>query len=73
MAPLVLWLCTDAASAVNGRDFIVGAHEIGLMSIPSAEKTLYTPGVWTLDLLDAQAPRTLTRGLRNRFVPKASS
>ena len=72
VAPLVVWLCTDAAANVNGRDFIVGASEISLVSLPSAERTLFTPGDWTLDLLDAQAPRGLTRGLRNAFVPKES-
>jgi NAD(P)-dependent dehydrogenase (short-subunit alcohol dehydrogenase family) len=69
VAPLVVWLCTDAARNVNGRDFIVGAGEISLVSLPEAERTLCTPGEWTVDLLDAEMPATLARGLRNPWVP----
>jgi NAD(P)-dependent dehydrogenase (short-subunit alcohol dehydrogenase family) len=69
VAPLVVWLCTDAARNINGRDFIVAAGEISLVSLPEAERTLCTAGDWTLDLLDAEMPGTLARGLRNLFVP----
>ena len=73
VAPLVVWLCTDAAANVNGRDFIVGANEISLVSLPQPERTLFTDGDWTLDLLDARVPASLTRGLKNPFVPRESS
>jgi len=72
VAPLVVWLCSDAAAHINGRDFVVGSHEISLMSIPAAERTLHCEGEWTLDLLDEQLPTTLTSDLRNEFVPTKS-
>jgi NAD(P)-dependent dehydrogenase (short-subunit alcohol dehydrogenase family) len=69
VAPLVVWLCTDAASNVNGCDFVVCAHEISLMTMPTIERTACTPGEWTLDLLDELAPRLLTGRLRNSSEP----
>ena len=70
VAPLVVWLCTDAASNVNGRNFIVSANEIILMTQPQPETTLFSERGWTLDALDEQLPRTVTRQLQNRFGPK---
>ena len=52
VAPLVVYLCTDAAASVNGRDFIVGGDEISLVSLPSREKTIYMEGGFTLEALD---------------------
>ncbi len=65
VAPLVVYLCTDAAANVNGRDFIVGGNEISLVSLPSKERTIYREGGWNLDALDAMFPQTLGQGLRN--------
>ncbi len=35
VAALAVWLCTDAAVNVNGRDFQVGGDEVGLYSEPA--------------------------------------
>lgn len=65
VAPLVVYLCTDAAANINGRDFIVGGGEISLVSLPEKERTIYSESGWTLDQLDQLIPRTLSAGLKN--------
>src|SRR5215510_10140427 len=52
VAPLVVWLCTEAASNVNGRDFYVGGDEVGLYPELELERLLYREGGWDLDALD---------------------
>ena len=71
VAPLVVYLCTDAAANINGRDFIVGGSEISLMSMPDKERTIYREGGWTLDTLDRVFPSTIGAGLKNPMPPQA--
>ncbi len=65
VAPLVVYLCTDAAANINGRDFIVGGNEISLVSLPDKERTIYREGGWDLDSLERVFPTTLGAGIRN--------
>jgi len=74
VAPIVVYLCTDAAANVNGRDFIVGGNEISLVSLPGRERTIFREGGWDLDSLDRVFPATLGQGVRNPMpaqLPKA--
>jgi 3-oxoacyl-[acyl-carrier protein] reductase len=64
VAPLVVYLCTDAAAHITGRDFVVGGGEISLMSLPDKEATIYCENAWTMDQLDTLFPRTLGTRLR---------
>jgi 3-oxoacyl-[acyl-carrier protein] reductase len=68
IAPLVVWLCTDAASEVNGRTFLVFGDRISLLTEPKAKATIEQPGGFTLDDLDRVAPEQLVAGLRNRWT-----
>lgn len=70
VAPLVVYLCTDAAADVNGRDFLVGGNEISLMSLPARERTIQREGGWTLDAIERVFPRTLGAGLTNPATPR---
>ncbi len=71
IAPLVVYLCTDAAQNINGRDFAVMGRQIGLYTIPTIEKAIYAPGeIWTVDELEEIFPRTIGQGLVNEFAPK---
>lgn len=65
VAPLVVFLCSDAAAHVNGRDFIVGGGEISLVSLPEKARTVFTQARWEQGELQKLLPRTLVRGLRN--------
>lgn len=65
VAPLVVFLCTDRASNINGRDFIVGGNEISLVSLPRKERSIFREGGWDLDSLDRVFDQTLGAGLVN--------
>jgi 3-oxoacyl-[acyl-carrier protein] reductase len=68
VAPLVVWLCTDAARNVNGRTFYVCGDEIGLFSEPEVVCSLSRTGGWDLDSLDSYARKRLTGDLVNDFT-----
>jgi len=68
VAALVVWLCTDAASNVNGRDFYVGGDEVGLFPELEVERLLYREGGWDLDALDSSAGDYLIGDLTNRYL-----
>ena len=68
ISPFVVWLCTDAASGVNGRSFYVSGGRVSLLSEPKLSKTIDHEGAWTLDELDSVATNELVDGLTNRFL-----
>jgi len=67
IAPMVVWLCTDAASGVNGRTFHVRGDTYALLSEPGPERVIVREGGWTLDALDEVAPVELVAGLENHY------
>jgi NAD(P)-dependent dehydrogenase (short-subunit alcohol dehydrogenase family) len=67
-ATMVVWLCSDAASNVNGRTFYVGGDEVGLWSEPELVCSLSREGGWTLDSLDSFARQRLVGDLSNDFL-----
>ena len=70
VAPLVVYLCTDAASNVNGRDFVVGGDEVSLMTIPSKQATIYRDGGWDLASLERVFPRVIGAEVTNPAPPQ---
>src|SRR5215467_4350266 len=68
VAPLVVWLCTDAAKNVNGRTFYVCGDEIGLFSEPELVRSLSRTGGWDLDTLDDYARERLLGDLIDNFT-----
>ncbi len=70
VAPLVVYLCTDAASNVNGRDFVVGGDEVSLMTIPSKQATIYRDGGWDLASLERAFPRVIGAEVTNPAPPQ---
>jgi 3-oxoacyl-[acyl-carrier protein] reductase len=68
VATMVTWLCSDAASNVNGRTFYIGGDEIGLWSEPELTRSLSREGGWTLDTLDSFARERLIGDLTNDFL-----
>ena len=68
VAPFVVWLCTDAAANINGRDFMVSGPLIGLYSLPEiVKRTTNEPGhIWTLEELDSAMPQ-VTGDLTNQW------
>jgi NAD(P)-dependent dehydrogenase (short-subunit alcohol dehydrogenase family) len=70
IAPLVVWLASDAAANVNGRVFYVETGRIALYSEPVLEKQLVKVGGWTIDELFMFMPVTLTGELVNPDPPQ---
>jgi 3-oxoacyl-[acyl-carrier protein] reductase len=68
IAPLVIWLCTDAAAAVNGQTFEVHGDTINRVEEPRPARTIFRDGGWDLDTLDELAPGNLVDGLTNGFT-----
>jgi 3-oxoacyl-[acyl-carrier protein] reductase len=68
IAPLVVWLCTDAAKNVNGRTFHLSGDTYSRLSEPVPERTVYQADGWDLDALDAAGPAVLTAGLENPYT-----
>ncbi len=68
VAALAVWLCTDAAANVNGRDFQVDGDKVGLYAEPAVIRGLYRDGGWDLDSLDKVATQDLIGDLRNEFL-----
>ena len=70
IAPLVVWLASDAAANVNGRTFFVQTGLVALYSEPVQEKAILKMGGWTIDELFDYMPATLAAGLINPAPPK---
>ena len=70
VAPLVVYLCTDAAANVNGYDFEVGGGQIGVYSQPEVTAKIEKAGIWTLDELMDIMPQKITKGLVNPVPPQ---
>lgn len=65
VTPLVVFLCTDAAANINGRDCIVGGGEITLVSLPTKETSIFSDKQWTQEQLQDLIPKSLAKGLKN--------
>lgn len=70
VAPMVVWLCTDAAAKINGATFGVAGGRISLHTDPVPIKEIFKDGRWTLDELDRLIPVTLAAGLVNPSPPQ---
>jgi 3-oxoacyl-[acyl-carrier protein] reductase len=69
VAALVVWLCTDAATHISGRDFFIQGDEVAVIPEPEAIRSSVNPGGWTLDAFDEEANRSYLFGdIKNRFV-----
>ncbi|MBI2847747.1 MAG: SDR family oxidoreductase, partial [Chloroflexi bacterium] len=70
VAPLVVWLASDAAANVNGRTLFVSTGRIALYSEPEEERQWVKAGSWTIDEIFKFMPATVARGLTNPTPPQ---
>lgn len=64
--PLVVYLCTEEAANINGRNFFINGGQISLYSEPQIIATIgKDSGIWTLDELLKEVPEKLTKGIVN--------
>ena len=72
IGPLVVYLASDEARNVNGRDFEIERNEVGLYTIPEVQARAFARGEsWTIDEMFEIFPRTLGALLTNDFGPEA--
>ena len=62
VAPLAVYLCTDASPNINGNVFGVRRGSIVIYSNPSVEKSIHKWGRFTLDEMDALVPEMFGSG-----------
>jgi len=67
VAPIAVWLCTDAAENVNGVTFAAEGDLIGIWSDPLLLRSATRAGGWDLDALDQEVPNVLTFDYTDRF------
>ena len=70
IAPLVVWLASDEAANVNGRNFFVQTGIISIYTEPVQENTITKDGGFTIDELFAKMPATVAAGLVNKTPPE---
>ena len=64
IAPLAVYLSSDASAAVNGQVFAVRGAEVVLFSLPAPRRSLHRAGGWT-----AAALGGVIAGMTADFVP----
>jgi NAD(P)-dependent dehydrogenase (short-subunit alcohol dehydrogenase family) len=68
VAPMTAYLATDGAWNVNGQVFHVYGGTVAVLQHPTPWRTIFKPGMWTLDELSAQVPALLA-GTANPAPP----
>ncbi len=71
VAPMVVWLCTDAAWNVNGKVFNVSGGTVALSSEETPIRQISKQGTWTIDELAGLVPQSLIRDIPNPAPPAA--
>jgi NAD(P)-dependent dehydrogenase (short-subunit alcohol dehydrogenase family) len=70
IAPLVVWLASDAAANVNGRSFFVETGRVSLYTEPTPALTILKQEAFTIDEMFDSMPQTLAAGLVNPAPPQ---
>ena len=69
VAPLAVFLASDASANVNGQVLFIGGSKVSFVQPPRAVKTIFKPGLWTVDELIDAVPGTLMEGVTNPAPP----
>jgi 3-oxoacyl-[acyl-carrier protein] reductase len=71
ISALIVYLASDEAQNVNGRNFLIWGNELGLYTEPVIESRVFSRSeVWTTDEMFELFPKSLGRQLRNAFQPQ---
>ena len=71
VAPMTCFLATDAAWNINGQIFNVSGGTVSLLYHPTPMRTIWKPGMWTLEELSQFVPSQLMTGIPNPAPPPA--
>jgi NAD(P)-dependent dehydrogenase (short-subunit alcohol dehydrogenase family) len=69
VAPMTVWLCTDAAWNVNGKIFHVAGGSVSLALEEAPLRSITKAGRWSVDELASLVPSQLMRDIRNPAPP----
>ncbi len=69
VAPMTVFLATDAAWNINGKVFYVAGGRVSLAHEESAMRQIIKDGTWTVDELREMVPSQLMYGLQNPAPP----
>jgi NAD(P)-dependent dehydrogenase (short-subunit alcohol dehydrogenase family) len=69
VAPMTVFLATDKAWNINGQGFGVSGGTVSLLHQPLPYRTMFKPGMWTLDELERDVPTQLMQGIPNPAPP----
>ncbi|MGH2587079.1 MAG: SDR family NAD(P)-dependent oxidoreductase [Dehalococcoidia bacterium] len=69
VAPMTVFLATDKAWNINGQGFGVSGGTVSLLTQPLPFRTMFKPGMWTLDELDRDVHVQLMQGIANPAPP----
>jgi NAD(P)-dependent dehydrogenase (short-subunit alcohol dehydrogenase family) len=70
IAPLAVYLATEAAADINGQTFMVKGGTISLLNYPAPMRTITKRGRWTPEEIAMLFPSTLGMDLVNPAPPK---
>ena len=73
IAPVVAWLCTEAAAGISSQIIHCASGLVGIMQQPAIIKSFEKPngGLWTLDELDDHMPTLIEAKQSNDAAAKA--
>jgi NAD(P)-dependent dehydrogenase (short-subunit alcohol dehydrogenase family) len=69
VAPMAAFLSSDDAWNINGYVFGVSGTTVSVLQHPQAMRSIFKPGMWTLEELDEMVPRHLMAGIPNPAPP----
>jgi NAD(P)-dependent dehydrogenase (short-subunit alcohol dehydrogenase family) len=70
IAPLVVYLCSEAADAINGRIFEVWHGHVGIFAEPPpVENVILKQGSWTVEELEKLVPQKLAKNASRTDFP----
>ena len=71
VAPLVVWLASDASANVSGCDFHIQTGSVAIYTKPVMENKLTKDGGFTIDELFELMPTRVAAGVSNLTPPEA--
>ena len=70
VAPMVAYLASDDAWNINGQIFNVAGGNVSLSHYPVAMRTVFKPGLWSMEELDDAVQNVLMKDINNPAPPR---
>lgn len=70
VAPMVAYLASDDAWNINGQVFNVAGGNVSLSHYPVAMRTVFKPGLWSMEEMDDAVQNVLMKDINNPAPPR---